>query len=202
MVVKASILLKAGNHGAATIAKAPWGQIFDTLGPRRPLHEVGVLGLGTGVLAAYGIAGEKMSFFEPDPAVAKIAEDPNGFTYLARSRAKSEVIVNDARRSLAADSRQFDLLVLDLASFEAVPFHLVTREAFADYRRRLVKHGLLVVHASNNYLSLEPILGRLADDGGMAAVIITDNVVSENGSQPVFDLGGFGETHRGLATAD
>jgi tetratricopeptide (TPR) repeat protein len=154
----------------------PLGQIFQALQTGRPLAEIGVLGLGAGSIAAYGQPGERITFYEIDPAVERIARDPRYFTYLADSRARIEVILGDARLSLAhGPSRQFDLLVLDVFSSDSVPIHLVTREAIRLYLQRLAeRHGLLAIHVSSRYLDLAPILGRLAQDAGATALIRSD----------------------------
>ena len=145
----------------------PLGRIFQALQPRRPLAEIGVLGLGAGTIAAYGQPGERITFYEIDPAVERIARNPQYFTYLADCRAKVEVILGDARLSLVhGPPRKFDLLVVDVFSSDSVPIHLITREALKIYLERLADHGLLAIHISSRYLNLGPILGRLAKDAG------------------------------------
>lgn len=156
--------------------EGPFGRIFQALRPRRPLTEIGVLGLGAGTVAAYGEPGERITFYEIDPNVEQIARDPRCFTYLADCRAKTEVIMGDARLSLVhGPARQFDLLVLDVFSSDSVPIHLITREAFQIYLDRLAEHGLLVVHVSGRYLNLEPIVGKLAQDAGLVARVCHDD---------------------------
>jgi tetratricopeptide (TPR) repeat protein len=155
-------------------SEGPLGRIFEGLRLQRPLENIGVIGLGVGTMAAYGKAGETMTFFERDPAVVAIAKDPTCFTYLAESHAKTRIVVGDARRLLAKESRTFDLLAVDLFCSATPPLHLLTREAFSLYQDRLAKHGLLVFHISNPYLNLEPILGRLADNAGMAVLVSSD----------------------------
>ena len=153
----------------------PLGQIFRTLQPRRPLAEIGVLGLGTGAIAAYGQAGERITFYEIDPAVEHIARKTQYFTYLADCRAKVEVVMGDARLSLVhGPLRTFDLLVVNVFSSDSVPIHLVTREAIRIYVDRLADHGLLAIHISSRFLNLGPIVGRLAKDAGLAVWICQD----------------------------
>lgn len=156
--------------------EGPLGHIFQALRPRRPLAEIGVLGLGTGTVAAYGQSGERITFYEIDPNVERVARDPCFFTYLADCRAKTEVIMGDARLSLIhGPARQFDLLVLDVFSSDSVPIHLITREALQIYLDRLAKHGLLAIHISGRYLNLEPILGKLAQDAHLVARVCHDD---------------------------
>jgi len=160
--------------------EGPLGHIFQALRHHQPLANIGVLGLGVGTVAAYGLPGERITFYEIDPNVEQIAKNPRYFTYLSDCRAKTEVILGDARLSLAhGPARQFDLLVLDVFSSDSVPVHLITREAVQTYLQHLAKHGLLAVHISGRYLDLEPILSRLAQDAHMAMMICNDNHASE-----------------------
>jgi Flp pilus assembly protein TadD len=143
----------------------PLGEIFAALKPRRPLAEVGILGLGAGAIAAYAEPGERFTFYEIDPAVERIARNPKYFTYLSDCRGTTDVILGDARLSLnLAREQQFDLLILDVFSSDSVPVHLMTREALQLYCSRLSPHGILAFHISSRYLNLEPVLGRLAVD--------------------------------------
>jgi len=156
--------------------EGPLGRIFQALQPRRPLTDIGVLGLGAGAIAAYGQPGERITFYEIDPAVEHIARNPRCFTYLADSRAKVAVVLGDARLSLVqGPPRKFDLLVVDVFSSDSVPIHLVTREAMKIYLDRLTDHGLLAIHISSRYLEMKPILGRLAEDAGVVARVGADN---------------------------
>jgi len=157
----------------------PAGQIIDALLQQRPLKQLGVVGLGTGTMAAYGRPGQRITFYEIDPAVVQIARDPELFTYLSDCRAEVEVVVGDARLSLAdggapSGSRRFDVLLIDAFSSDAIPIHLLTREALALYFRRLADHGVLGVHISNRHLDLEPVLGNLAADADLAARVCDD----------------------------
>ncbi len=150
--------------------EGPLGRIFQALQPRRPLADIGVLGLGAGAIAAYGQPGERITFYEIDPAVERIARNPQYFTYLADSPAKVNVVLGDARLSLVqGPPRKFDLLVVDVFSSDSVPLHLITRQAMKIYVDRLADHGLLAIHTSSRYLNLRPILGRLAKDAHLVA---------------------------------
>jgi Tfp pilus assembly protein PilF len=154
------------------------GDIFAALKPRRPLTEVGILGLGTGGIATYAEPGERFTFYEIDPAVERIARNTDYFTYLADCRGMTDVILGDARLKLErGPERQFDLLILDVFSSNSVPLHLMTREALELYCSRLRPHGVLAFHISSRYFNLEPVLGRLAADAKppMAARIWRDD---------------------------
>lgn len=155
----------------------PTGPAGDFLGPL-PAPElslgarrVGVIGLGAGALAAYARPGDAWTFFEIDPAVVEVAEARFGFLARARERAKVEVETGDARLRLRrGPSERFDVLVLDAFSSDAVPVHLVTREALAVYRRALAPGGALLVHVSNNHVRLAPVFASLARDAGLVAI--------------------------------
>jgi len=173
----AQILDTSERHEPLTYyhRQGPLGQIFQALQPRRPLAEIGVLGLGAGSIAAYGEPGERITFYEIDPAVERIARNPQYFTYLADCRANVEVILGDARLSLIHGApRKFDLLVVDVFSSDSVPIHLITREALQIYLQRLADRGLLAIHISSRFLDLEPILDKLAEEAGVTARVRND----------------------------
>jgi hypothetical protein len=133
---------------------------------------VGVIGLGIGTLAAYGREGDVFRFYEIDPVVVRIAEEDGPFDYLSQSLATIELVVGDARLSIAQEQAQgveqdFDILVLDAFSSDAVPVHLLTREAFAHYADALADDGLLAIHVSNRQFDLLPIVARQGLDAGM-----------------------------------
>jgi hypothetical protein len=126
-------------------------------GPRR----IGVVGLGTGTMAAFGRAGDCLRFYEINPQVQSVAT--SWFSYLTKSAATVEVVLGDARLSLERDPPQhFDLLALDAFSGDAIPVHLLTKEAFEVYQRHLNADGIIAVHISNDGLDLEPVVVNLA----------------------------------------
>ncbi len=126
-------------------------------GPRR----IGVVGLGAGTLAAYAEPGDTIRFYEINPEVEHLAS--SRFRYLAQCRGKVEVVLGDARLSMEREPpQQFDLLALDAFSSDAIPVHLLTREAFGTYERHLKPGGVIAVHISNHFLNLEPVVVNLA----------------------------------------
>jgi hypothetical protein len=138
---------------------------------------VGGIGLGVGTLATYARPGDEFRFYEINPDVEQMAR--KHFTYLADCRGKCGVKLGDARLSLEAENRsepqrKFDLLVLDAFSGDAIPTHLLTREAFAIYRKRLTPGGVIAAHVSNNYLRLPPVVRRLAEESDMKVSRIAD----------------------------
>lgn len=135
--------------------------------PRR----VGVVGLGAGTLAAYGRTGDRFRFYEINPLVLPIAR--NLFTYLRDSGAQITIAEGDARSSLTREAPQdFNILVVDAFSGDAIPLHLLTVEAVQIYRRHLASGGILAFHISNQYLDLAPEIAQLALASGMTAAKI------------------------------
>jgi len=145
----------------------------------RAARSVGVIGLGAGSMAAYARAGERWTFYDLDPSVMRIAQNTNFFTFLARSAAaETRLVEGDARLRLreAAD-HSHDLLVLDAFSSDAIPVHLITREAVELYLRKLAPGGMLAFHISNRYLLLEPVLANLAADLRLATLGCDDTTL-------------------------
>lgn len=145
---------------------SPIGQALAHLSDR--LHRVGVIGLGAGSLAAYAVPGQEWTFFEIDPAVARIAANPQWFTYLSGCGTACTVVLGDARLSLAARDNTYDLIVLDAFSSDAIPAHLLTREALALYLGRLSNRGVIAFHISNRHLDLRPAVASLTAERGLA----------------------------------
>jgi SAM-dependent methyltransferase len=148
-----------------------------------PNAAVGIVGLGTGTLSCYAQPGQDWRFFEIDPAMVRIASDPSLFTFLSRCAPKAKVVLGDARLSLSRQPpARLDLLAVDAFSSDAIPIHLLTREALAVYRRALKPDGLLLIHISNRYLDLEPVLAAAAkNDGWSAAAFDYSPAVEEEG---------------------
>jgi len=136
-----------------------------------PGARMGVVGLGTGTLACYAQPGQSWTFFEIDPVMVRIASDPNRFSFLSRCAPEARIVIGDARiRLAAAPPQSFDILVVDAFSSDSVPIHLLTREALGVYARALRPGGILMMHISNRYLDLEPVLAEGARrDGWQAA---------------------------------
>jgi hypothetical protein len=132
---------------------------------------VGVIGLGAGTLAAYGAPGDEFRFYEINPQVIGIAESQ--FSFLGDSKAKIEVAQGDARLSLEREPPgHFNVLVVDAFSGDAIPVHLLTKEAFAVYLRHMDPAGVIAFHVSNQFLDLAPAVRRLAVEYGFDAVQI------------------------------
>jgi spermidine synthase len=129
-------------------------------------RNIGVIGLGVGTIAAYGQAGDRIRFYEINPAVTPIAQ--NLFTYLRESGAQVNFVEGDARTSLSHEQPQnFDVLVVDAFSGDAIPLHLLTTQAMDLYKRHLAPGGILAFHISNQHVDLEPEITLLAKASGM-----------------------------------
>jgi hypothetical protein len=140
-------------------------------------RRVGAVGLGSGTLAAWGRTGDTFRFYEINDDVARLATST--FTYLKDSQAKTELVMGDARLSMEREpDQQYDVIILDAFSSDAIPVHLLTLEAFGHYQRHLKADGAIVVHVSNRYLDLHPVVYRLAEKIGFPAVTIDDNDVA------------------------
>ena len=149
----------------------PIGQVFAAAPNAAAAGEVAVVGLGVGSLASYAGPAQRWTIYEIDPAVEDVARNPAFFTYLQDCGRRCEVVIGDARVSLGrARPQQFGVLILDAFSSDAIPVHLLTREALALYLSRLAPNGIIALHISNLHLSLSPVLGRLAADQGLVAL--------------------------------
>ena len=127
---------------------------------------IDVVGLGAGTLACYSRPGQRWTFYEIDPAVVQIARNPAQFTFLSKCLPQVPIVIGDARLTLGrAVAGGADLLVVDAFSSDSIPIHLLTREAFAVYRHRIASDGLLLIHISNRYLDLEPVVAAAAATG-------------------------------------
>lgn len=153
--------------------QGPVGQLFRQLrADGRSLRRVGVLGLGAGAMACYRRAGEEWTFFEIDPAVIRIATDTTLFRYLGECAPDARIVAGDGRLSLRREpDGSYDLLVMDAFRSDAVPVHLLTREALGLYLEKLDPDGVLAFHISNRYLALGRVVGALARDAGLVGRI-------------------------------
>jgi SAM-dependent methyltransferase len=154
------------------VADGPLGQLIQDGRDRTPSLRIGVVGLGVGTTASYGRPGDEITFFEIDPAAVRIAQDRAYFTYLADARVQPRIVLGDARLSLAQEpAGSFDLLVLDAFSSDAVPSHLLTREAVADYFRTLRPGGVLAFHVTNRFYHLDAAVVATAQSAGLGALV-------------------------------
>jgi hypothetical protein len=151
--------------------RGPAGKVVEALQSRLPALDVGLVGLGAGTLATYGRPTDHLTYYELDPAVVALAENPGYFTYLRDSSAEVRVVTGDGRLELEALAPRHDLLVLDAFSSDSIPVHLMTREAFQTYLASITDDGVLAFHISNLHIDLAPVMGSLATDAGLEARI-------------------------------
>ena len=175
------------------VPSGPVGQVFATLGLGAGTRPVGVVGLGAGGLACYGGPGQSWQFFEIDPLVAEIARDPRYFTFLRDCPPRSEVVLGDGRLTLSrVPDAHFGAIVLDAYSSDAIPVHLLTREALSLYLRKLAPGGVLVFHLSSRHLDLAPVLGGLAAGAGLDGRGADGRRRTRSGGGDALPLGGAG----------
>jgi hypothetical protein len=156
----------------------PLGHVFESFKGADAKSDIAVIGLGTGSTAAYARPEQRWTFYEIDPAVERIARDPRYFTFLRDCAPQARVMLGDARISLARQPDGLhDFMIFDAFNSDAVPVHLLTREAFDLYLRKLSPRGVLAFHISSRYFDLQPVLSRLARDAQMVAYLgVSTNV--------------------------
>jgi hypothetical protein len=164
----------------------PEGPLGDAIAAARATHgklrHIAVVGLGAGALACHAREGEPITFYEIDPVVARLASDPTRFRYLADCAPQARLVIGDARLTLAAQPETSDIIVIDAFSSDAIPIHLLTREAIALYLSKLDEHGLLALHISNDRMEFSGLLARAAADLGLVAYIRRDLNISPRDS--------------------
>jgi hypothetical protein len=163
----------------------PVGQVFHAFSGSEKLKRVGVVGLGAGTMACYAASGEEFTFYEIDPLVERIARDPRYFTFLRDCSPQAHVVLGDARISLKnTPDHRYGMFVLNAFGADAIPIHLLTRQAVQLYLSKLVDHGILVFHISNRYLDIQKVLGNVAIDAGLVALVETDTTEIQAGKLP------------------
>lgn len=159
--------------------ETPIGQVFSA--HTRP-GRVGVLGLGIGSVACYAWPGQRYSFYEIDPIVARLASDPERFSYLSECAPEADIVLGDGRLALAAEPEAaFDILLIDAFSSDSVPAHLLTREAMALYLSRIREDGIVLLHVSNRYMALETVAARVAGQLGVPGRMQYDTIQGQGG---------------------
>jgi hypothetical protein len=160
----------------------PFGSITSVLTKQQPAR-VAVVGLGAGATASYATTGQEWTFYEIDPAVVEIARDPRYFSYIGGcANGAINFVLGDGRLRLKeAPEGYYSLIALDAFSSDAIPLHLLTREAVGLYRSKLANGGLLTFHISNRHLDLSPVLGSAARSYGLTALIMRDGAASAEG---------------------
>lgn len=150
----------------------PIGQLFTVFDGSNRNWDIGIIGLGAGTLTCYAKEGQNWTFYELDPLVVEIAENPAYFTYISQCNPKVNMVVGDARLSLEKEPDQkFDLYVVDAFSSDSIPTHLLTQEAIKLYFKKLKPNGILALHITNRHLALKKVLSDHAKQLKLAALI-------------------------------
>lgn len=157
----------------------PFGDIFQAYRAHPASDSVGVIGLGIGSMLSYSTPGQKWTFYEIDPAVIRIARDTRYFTHVADARADQvNIVPGDARLMIRkAREREFGLLIVDAFNSDAIPVHLITREAFGLYLSKLADSGLLAIHITNKNLDLTQVIRDVAQSLNLFCVFRYDSDV-------------------------
>jgi SAM-dependent methyltransferase len=169
----------------------PVGDLFQAFSGPLKKKELAFIGLGTGSLLAYGEPGQHITVFEINPAIVRIAENPEYFTFASTCRADPwpdgrhfRLVMGDARLSLEHEpDGRFGIIMVDAFSSDAIPVHLITREAIELYLKKLAPGGIIALHISNRYLDLEPVTAVLAMNLNLAARIRSKNVTTAESRQ-------------------
>ncbi len=158
----------------------PIGQVFDAFSGDAKKNQVAIVGLGAGSMTCYVGPPQQLTYYEIDPAVERIAENPKYFTFLRDCNSRVQVVLGDARLSLkTAPDHGYGMIIIDAFSGDAIPAHLLTREALQLYLKKLAPHGILAFHISNGYLNLQRVVGTLASDAGLVSLIEDDTHITE-----------------------
>ncbi len=153
-------------------ADSPVARLLDVLSREEPLRKVAVVGLGVGTLACHRAPGREWIFYEIDPVVVSLAKDPRYFSFLSGCAPDAPIVLGDGRLSLSrAPDAAYDLIIMDSFASDAIPVHLVTREALALYMRKLRPRGIVLFQVTNQYMDLVPVLARLTADARVAALM-------------------------------
>ncbi len=135
---------------------------------RTPDMAIAMVGLGAGAMACYEQPGDSWTYYEIDPAVVSMATNPDYFSYISECAPNANIVTGDARMTiLALPEKSQDMIMIDAFSSDAIPTHLVTREALAIYRSRLKDNGLIFFHTSNRVMDVSSVVARLAEDAGL-----------------------------------
>ncbi|MBX9591083.1 MAG: fused MFS/spermidine synthase [Hyphomonadaceae bacterium] len=185
----------------------PNSPIGQTIAKRREVlgsqkGRYGIVGLGAGSSACHKREGETWRFFEIDPIVIKIAKDPKNFTFIAKCQPDIDVVVGDARLTMAKEADEsFDLFIIDAFSSDAIPVHMLTAEAVKMYLDKLKPDGVVLLHTSNRYLDLESVLSAIQKDlpAGTSGIVVSDSSADGSYAQSTSTVVIFTKNEKALA---
>ena len=159
----------------------PIGQLFSAFYNDETKKRIAAVGLGTGSIACYGRKDQEWSIFEIDPNIYIIDQSGNYFTYLINSLPETFVVFGDARLTMSKEKRKFDIIILDAFSSDAIPVHLITKEALEMYLSKLSENGIIAFHTSNRHLDLPSVLASLCNAEKLFGIIQTDQDMRYHG---------------------
>lgn len=158
----------SGNTLHLTSYYTPVDALFSKMPKSFFNKPIGAVGMGVGTIACVARHGVDIDFFEINPQVVAIAENPNYFTYLSKCLPKAHIINGDGRLAIAKQpDAKYGAIVLDAFSSDSVPIHLLTREAFNIYTKKLAANGLILINVSSRYLELTPFIANVAKNVGL-----------------------------------
>ena len=148
--------------------ESPLADVYEFYTHVSRAQEIAVIGLGAGCVACYRTPERHFDFFEIDPKVVEIAENEALFTFLSDCGSPYDVIIGDGRMTIAEKpDKHYDIIHVDAFSSDNIPVHIMTKEAVELYLRKLKDDGALIMHVSNNYLDLEPVVTSIAEEIGI-----------------------------------
>ena len=151
---------------------------FQALGPTR----VGVVGLGTGTMAGYGRKGDVTRFYEINPQVIEIAR--HYFNFVPDSKGQVDIVLGDARLAMERETpQQYDVLAIDAFSSDAIPVHLITKEAMAIYLKHIKPDGVVAFHVTNRFLKLSPVVEQIAKTYDLQTALVSDDETGGDASR-------------------
>ena len=174
--------MQAGGRDVPTAyfsKSGPIGNLFSAVKSADLNWNVAVIGLGAGTVACYARPLQNWTFYEIDPAMVRIALDPQLFTFMHDCAPQARVVLGDGRLTLArAPDHSYDLIMLDAFGSDAPPVHLLTREAIQLYRSKLKPGGVLLFNISNRYVELAPVLAGEAAAQSLIAYELLDTTIT------------------------
>ena len=175
------------------------GKVRERLGEKKGHY--GVIGLGAGSLACHSKDGEAWRFFEIDPVIIGIASNPRNFTFLQHCQPKPDIVLGDARLTMAKQANgSFDLIIVDAFSSDAVPVHLMTAEALRLYLDKVKSDGIVLLHISNRYLDLDSVLGATIKVlPGVHGILVSDDTADGSYAQSTSTVALFAKSEEALA---
>jgi hypothetical protein len=187
----------------------PGSPIGQTIAKRRQVlaargekGRYGIVGLGAGSSGCHKREGETWRFFEIDPTVINISKNPKNFTFISKCQPDIDIVVGDARLTMAKEQdKSFDLFIIDAFSSDAIPVHMLTKEAVQMYLDKLKDDGVVLLHTSNRYLDLESVLSAIHKllPPGTAGITVSDNNADGSYAQSTSTVVIFTKSEQALA---